>query len=129
MARLLVDELDLDVLMIRYNAAHRGAEAEIFDSLDAERPGVVAYTATRWGQLLRPIAGLGPMTGPECYRFVLSHPRVDVVLTGPTSYEELEANVSGVLAGPLEPSRLDEARAFGDAVRSTVRGKIGFAGA
>src|SRR5579859_1529575 len=48
MARALVDELDLDMLMIRYNAAHRGAEKEIFATLDpGKRPGVVSYTATR----------------------------------------------------------------------------------
>jgi aryl-alcohol dehydrogenase-like predicted oxidoreductase len=129
MARALVDELDLDALMIRYNAAHRGAEGEIFATLGARRPGVVSYTATRWGRLLKPAGGLGPMTGPECYRFVLGHPVVDVALCGARSLAELRENVDGVLAGPLPEGRLEEVRRFGDQVRSTAQGKIGFAGA
>jgi aryl-alcohol dehydrogenase-like predicted oxidoreductase len=129
MARALADELELDVLMLRYNAAHRGAESEVLASLPAERrPGVVAYTATRWGALLRPVSGLGPMSAPECYRFALSHPSVDVVLCGPRSFEELEADAAGVRQGPLDAERMSEVRRFGDAVRATVRGKIGFSG-
>jgi predicted aldo/keto reductase-like oxidoreductase len=126
LARALVDELSLDALMIRYNAAHRGAEAEIFASLGRKRPGVVTYTATRWGALLSPAAGLAPMTGPECYRFALSHPVVDVALCGAQSYDELREDVAGVLSGPLSPERLEEVRRFGDAVRGTARGRIGF---
>ncbi len=40
--RLAADSL-LDVLMIRYNAAHPGAEQEIFPHLAASQPGVVSY--------------------------------------------------------------------------------------
>ena len=128
LARELARELDLDVLMIRYNAAHRGAEGEIFDGLAPARPAVVAYTATRWGRLLKPSNGLGPLTAGECYRFALSHPRGDLVLTAPASEAELRENVAAVAQGPLEPARLDEARRFGDAVRATAAGKVGFAG-
>jgi aryl-alcohol dehydrogenase-like predicted oxidoreductase len=126
MARRLVDELGLDVLMIRYNAAHRGAEREIFETLPERRPGVVAYTATRWGRLLQPAGDLPPMTAGECYRFSLAHPKVDLVLTGPRSWAELEESAREVAQGPLAPERLDGVRRFGDAVRSTVSGRIGF---
>ena len=68
------------------------------------------------------------MSGPECYRFALGHPAVDVVLTGARSYEELAANAQGVIAGPLEPARLDEVKRFGDAVRATATGTLGFLG-
>jgi aryl-alcohol dehydrogenase-like predicted oxidoreductase len=128
LARALTERLHLDVLMIRYNAAHRGAEGEIFTSLGAGRPGIVTYTATRWGRLLQPASELGPMTGAECYRFALTHPVVDVVLCGPRSYDELRENAEGVLEGALPPDRLEQIRRFGDAVRATVRGKIGFSG-
>ena len=126
MARQLVDELGLDVLMIRYNAAHRGGEKEIFDQFPAKRPAIVAYTATRWGKLLKPLGELGPMTGPECYRFALSHPSVDLVLCGASSFEELKANATGVTEGPLSTGRLEEARKFGDAVRASATGRLGF---
>ena len=130
MARRLVDELGLDVLMIRYNAAHRGAEKEIFATLPQEtRPAVVAYTATRWGRLLQPLGDKGPLTGPECYRFAIGHPSVDVVLCGAGSYEELRANAEGIAAGPLPAARLEQAREFGDAVRATATGGLGWRGA
>lgn len=131
MARTLADELELDALMIRYNAAHRGAEKEIFATLSPnpkDRPAIVSYTATRWGRLLKPAKELKPMSASECYRFALSHPRVNVVLTGARNRAELEANVKGVLEGPLPESRMEEIRRFGDAVRSTATGKIGYAG-
>lgn len=128
LARALVDELKLDVLMCRYNAAHRGAEREIFASLGPKRPAILSYTATRWGALLKPRDGLGPMSGPECYRFVLGHPVVDAALCGAGSLEELRENVAGVLEGPLPEQRLEEVRRFGDAVRSTPVGRFGFGG-
>lgn len=128
MARRLVDELELDVLMIRYNAAHRGAEREIFATLPERRPGIVAYTATRWGRLLKPAAELGPMTASECYRFALGHPAVDVVLSGAASFEQLRENVEGVRLGPLPAERLAEVQRFGDAVRATATGRLGFGG-
>jgi|GEM_PF-1381896 len=50
----------LDVLMIRYNAAHRGAETDIFPHLKAHNPGIVSYTSTRWTRLLRRPKGWRP---------------------------------------------------------------------
>ncbi len=128
MVRTLVDELDLDAIMIRYNAAHRGAEAEILAHLPPgqNRPGVISYTATRWRRLLKAAKGLGPMTAPECYRFTLEAPQIDVTLCGGSTYEELQSDAEGVLAGPLAPERLAAVKAFGDTVRSTARGRIGF---
>jgi len=113
------------VLMIRYNAAHRGAETDIFDELGDDRPGILSYTATRWGTLLQPVPKAGfenGMTGPECYRFVLGHPAVDVALCAARSGAELAEDVAGVLEGPLDPARLDEVRRFGDAVHANARG-------
>jgi aryl-alcohol dehydrogenase-like predicted oxidoreductase len=43
----------LDAVMIRYNAAHRGAETEIFPNLPDSDPAVVSFTATRWSCLVR----------------------------------------------------------------------------
>jgi diketogulonate reductase-like aldo/keto reductase len=44
----------LDCLMIRYNAAHRGAETEIFPITEALAIPVISYTGVRWGALLEP---------------------------------------------------------------------------
>jgi aryl-alcohol dehydrogenase-like predicted oxidoreductase len=128
LAATLARDLPADVIMIRYNAAHRGAEREIFAplaDLGANRPGVIAYTATRWNMLLRPLPKRGfprAMTGAECYRFVLGQPMVDTVWCGARTPAELREDVEGALAGPLDAARLDEVRRFGDAVHAAAHG-------
>ena len=127
LAAKLARELPADMLMIRYNASHRGAEHEVFDAfadMDDRRPGIIAYTATRWGMLLKPLPKRGfpqAMSGPECYRFALGHPMVDMVWCAAGTLAELRHDVKGVLAGPLAPERLDEIRSFGDAVHEAAR--------
>jgi aryl-alcohol dehydrogenase-like predicted oxidoreductase len=114
----LAEESILDLLMIRYNAAHPGAEAEIFPHLARRRPAVVAYTATAWRKLLRAPGGWkGKVpTAGDCYRFCLASPHVDVVLTGPRNVAELRENLAAVDRGPLSPAEMEEMRAFGRAV-------------
>ena len=112
----------LDCLMIRYNAAHRGAETDIFPRLSAHDPGVVCYTATRWRYLLRRSRGWpkdGPVpTAGQCYRFVLTSPHVDVCLTAPRSERELLENLAAVRAGPMPEDELAFMRDYGDVVHA-----------
>ncbi|MBI4560209.1 MAG: aldo/keto reductase [Candidatus Hydrogenedentes bacterium] len=110
----------LDVLMIRYNAAHRGAEQEIFPFVSAHDIGVVSYTATRWTYLLRrpktwPKDGPVPTAG-QCYRFVLSNPHVHVCMTAPSNVKHLEENLAALRQGPLDEAEMAFMRKFGDAV-------------
>ena len=109
---------ELDLLMIRYNAAHPGAEREIFPHLEKRHPNVIAYTATSWRKLLRKPKGWdgAAMTAGDCYRFCLSNPNVDVVLNGPASRAEVEANLDAVEQGPLSPAELEWMRKYGQAV-------------
>ena len=45
----------VDFFQVRYNAVHPGAEQDIFPHLPQEnRPGIVIFTATCWGKLLKP---------------------------------------------------------------------------
>jgi len=117
-AGTLAEESILDLLMIRYNAAHPGAEVEIFPHLARRRPAVVAYTATAWRKLLcAPGGWKGKVpTAGDCYRFCLASPHVDVVLTGPRNVGELRENLAAVDRGPLTPAEMEEMRAFGRAV-------------
>ena len=127
LATALAKELAIDVLMIRYNAAHRGAEREVFAPLGSERPGIIAYTATRWGMLLQPLPKQGfpaAMTAPECYRFSLSNPAVDTVLCAARSAGEIRDDAAGAAAGTLSEERLGEVRRFGDAVHEAARGGL-----
>lgn len=125
LATKLAREFEPDVLMIRYNAAHRGAETDVFAALGDDCPAIIDYTATRWGRLLQPVPEAGyeeGLSAPECYRFGLSHPAVDTVLCAARSGDEIRENVQGVLAGPLPSERMQEVRAFGDAVHTHARG-------
>ena len=116
---------EFDVMHLRYNAAHRGAETEIFPFLDGERrPGIVSFTATRWGKLLDPKkmpAGETPPTAADCYRFVLSHPAVDVCISGAKTAEQMRANLAGLDAGPMSDAELDRMRRIGDHVHGPKR--------
>jgi aryl-alcohol dehydrogenase-like predicted oxidoreductase len=110
----------LDMLMIRYNAAHRGAEQDIFPYLEAHHPFLVSYTATRWRQLtMRPRGYPKTERIPDaglCYRFVLSHPNVDVCLMAPSNRKHFEANMAAVRQGPLPEDEMEFMRRFGDIV-------------
>jgi len=114
----LAEDSELELFMLRYNAAHPGAERDVFPQLEKRHPSVVAYTATSWRKLLkRPRGWDGPvMTGPDCYRFCLSNPNVDVVLTGPKTKQQLEENLAGLEKGPLTEDESAWMRKFGAAV-------------
>jgi aryl-alcohol dehydrogenase-like predicted oxidoreductase len=93
------------VLHIRYNAAHIGVETEVFPHLPAEgRPGIVAYTATCWGALLkarRMPPGEAPLRARDCYRFVLSNPDVNVGMSGPKDDAQMDEALAALDEGPL----------------------------
>jgi aryl-alcohol dehydrogenase-like predicted oxidoreductase len=114
-------------IMVRYNAAHPGAETEVFPHLAAReqgpqaRPGVIAYTATRWGGLLNPKL-LPPdepaPRGSDCYRFALSQPDVDVVLCGSKNRGELDEALTALDRGPMTPDELAWMKRVGKVVRA-----------
>lgn len=109
----------LDLLMVRYNAAHPGAEQDIFPHLSEDRPRVVlAYTATRWRKLLkRPRGWTGPvMSAADCYRFCLSNRHVHAVLGGPKSLSQLDENLDGLAKGALTQEETTWMREFGRVV-------------
>ncbi len=96
----------LDLLMIRYNAAHRGAEEEIFPVAAARAMPVVVYTCLRWGALLRATPddppGFVVPPAPAWYRFALQEPAVSVALMAPENRAELDEDLAVLeAAGPL----------------------------
>lgn len=115
----------LDALMVRYNAAHRGAENDVFPYLSQHNPGIVSFTATRWRYLLRrsrrwPEDSPVPTPG-LCYRFVLSNPHVHICLTAPANVKQLEENITALREGPLSADEMDFMCRFGDAVHQTKK--------
>jgi len=129
--RLARDSI-LDAFMLRYNARDPGAEGNVFPHLDARKPLVIAYTATSWGQLLRPTRGIEmspwpgpprpgpvpPLTAGLCYRFCLTSPHVHVALTGPKSRAQLDENLDALEAGPLSPDEDAWVREYGRQVKA-----------
>ena len=122
--RLLFCELEkekrFDIFHIRYNAAHRGAEAEVFKNLPNEGgPGIVTFTNTRWGSLLNPNNipfGDSPPTAVDCYRFVLSHPSVHVAVCAPNSMEQLKQDLRVLDLGLMKEEEMARMRRIGDYV-------------
>ncbi len=102
---------------IRYNAAHRGAETDAFPFLGDSPPGVITFTASRWGQLLDPKRmpeGESPPSSVDCYRFALSHPSVNVCMTGPRTIDEMRQNLAVLDTGPMTEEELVRMRRIGD---------------
>jgi aryl-alcohol dehydrogenase-like predicted oxidoreductase len=121
---------DFDIVHFRYNAAHPGAEKDIFPHLPAaHRPGMVAFTATSWGQLLGKSSvanlfvrahalpeGERDPTATDCYRYVLSRPEVDVCMTGPSNGARMEEALAALQRGPMTEEELAWMRRVGRAV-------------
>jgi aryl-alcohol dehydrogenase-like predicted oxidoreductase len=120
--RPLVSDLsadpDIGIVHVRYNAVHPGAEREVFPLLAANgnRPGVVAFTATSWRQLLKTKLPSGERvpTATDCYRFVLSNPTVDVCMTGPANEAQAAEALGAIELGPMRPDELAWMRRVGD---------------
>lgn len=116
----LTSSKDVDVLHVRYNAIHRGAERDIFAQLPdrSARPGIVSFTATSWGELLsakKLPSGEKQPTAADAYRFVLTNSNIDVCLTGPKSPEQFNAALEAFDKGPMSEDELAWMRRVGDA--------------
>ena len=108
LAAEIAQSSEIDTLMIRYNAAHRGAERDVFPVTRQLGMPVIAYTATRWGALLQTTPdeayGYEVPRAPAWYRFVLHEPAVSIVLCAPDKRAELEEDLTVLsAAGPLAP--------------------------
>jgi aryl-alcohol dehydrogenase-like predicted oxidoreductase len=118
-------ESPIDIFQVRYNAANSGAEQDVFPHLGGEkRPGIISFTATRWGQLLKERkmpAGEKALTARECYRFVLSNPAVDLCMTGARTLEMMRENLGTLDSGPLSPEEMARIRRIGDYVYGKPR--------
>jgi len=109
-----------DLFHLRYNIAHRSAETEIFPKLtQEERPGVVSFTATAWGKLLKQKKmppGERAFQAADCYRFVLANEAVDVCMMGAKNREQMQENLTLLDKGPLSVEDLERFRRIGDYV-------------
>jgi aryl-alcohol dehydrogenase-like predicted oxidoreductase len=121
----LAEENLFDIFHIRYSAAHRGAESATFPFLQGEqRPGVVSYTATRWGQLLeekKMPPGEPTPSASDCYRFALSHPAIDICMAGPKNLEQMREALRTLDLGSMSEDELVRMRKIGSYIRGADR--------
>lgn len=118
-----IDDPRFEGIMLRYNAAHPGAEREVFPHLARRRPGTLAFTATRWATLLDPKytpEGEETPRASDCYRFVLTNPNIDVCLSGPKNGAELDEALEAVTRGAMDEAELAWMRRVGAHVRDAT---------
>jgi predicted aldo/keto reductase-like oxidoreductase len=125
----LISKNLFDLFHIRYNPAHRGAGQECFPLFETNHPpGLVTYTATRWGQLLQPKhmpQGETPLSASDCYRFSLSDPRVNICLCGPKDISQMKMALTALEKGVLSSEEIHRITRIGDHVHQSERGFFG----
>jgi predicted aldo/keto reductase-like oxidoreductase len=115
----------IDIFHARYNAVHTGAEREVIPDMSHDRegavPGLVAFTATSWRQLLNskkiPTGDRVP-TATDCYRFVMSNPAIDVCMTGPATEQHVREALEALDRGPMNEEELAWMRRVGQAIHA-----------
>jgi predicted aldo/keto reductase-like oxidoreductase len=117
----LIADPDIGIFHVRYNAVHTGAEKDVFGKLPPkdQAPGLVSFTATSWRQLLDPRRvpqGERVPTAPDCYRFVLTRPEIDICLTGPANAQQMDEALETLDRGPMTDDELNWMRRVGKAI-------------
>ncbi len=119
----------LDVVMVRHNVAHRSAQSQVFNQLDAQdpsRPGIVTFKSTGshtdplWDAPAGLPKGCWQPTVPDLYRYSLTQNCVDVCLTGLTCRKEVDAAISGVQRGKLTSAEVEYLNLYGDLHRNQL---------
>lgn len=121
----------LDVVMVRHNIAHRGAQDKVFANLDKDdpqRPGVSTFKSAGmqnalWQAPPNLPAGCWQPTVPDLYRYSLSQNCVDVALGGWTQREHIDEAIKGVQKGKLTPAEIDYLNLYGDLHRNRIKTK------
>ncbi|MBD2167796.1 aldo/keto reductase [Calothrix membranacea FACHB-236] len=120
----------LDVVMVRHNVAHRSAQHQVFNCLnaaDSQRPGIVTFksTGSHSGALWEPPASLPDNCWrphvPDLYRYSLSQNCVDVCLMGLQHRGEIDAAIASVQQGKLTTDEIEYLNLYGDLHRDCLK--------
>ena len=114
----LIKQGQIDILMHRYNMAHRKAEKDVFPAaIEADIPAI-AFTCTRWGALLKGHLGWQDRipTAADCYRYALSNKAISLALTSPQTLAELEENLQVLDRFQLTQTEKTLWRSYGDLI-------------
>lgn len=124
LALSLIAEKQCQVLMHRYNMAHRGAEEKVLPTAHQAEIPVVAFTCTRWGTLLKghPDWQVEAPQAGDCYRYALGHPAVHLALSAPQTLAQLQENLSVLHKPQLSPEAAKHWQAYGDLIYGNGQG-------
>jgi len=99
-----------DVVMLRHNFIHSGAETEVLP-LAAERgTGVLVFSACCQGVTMKE-----GVSAADSYRYALAQPGVSACWTAPRNLDELRSNLAVLRTPGMPPERVAELRAIGAA--------------
>ena len=80
-------------------------------------PGIVSFTATRWGQLLKSKKmpeGEAVPQAVDCYRYVLSNPYVDICMMGAKNIKQMRENLTTLDKGPMSEQEIRRMNKIGE---------------
>ena len=108
---------------MRYNAVHKGAEREVFPLLQSNgaRPGIVAFTATSWRQLIESQEDAARRTSANGHRLLplrAFESGVDVCMTGPANAAQAGEALRAAELGPMSEEELAWMRRVGDFIHN-----------
>jgi HEAT repeat protein len=96
-----------DAVMLRYSAAHPGAEKDLLPASLERGVGVLGFSSLCYGRLLRRAPGepadLELPTASACYRYCLTSPGVSAVVSAPRRHGELLENLEVLSRPTLSP--------------------------
>jgi predicted aldo/keto reductase-like oxidoreductase len=120
----LVGDPRVDVVMHRFNMAHRKAAGEVLPAAARSGTPVWAFASTRWGTLLKGHARWkgDPPTTTDCYRYSLSYPAIRAVVGAPRTRQELRAGLDALRLGPLTDAKRAHWESYGDLIYGRGRG-------
>jgi aryl-alcohol dehydrogenase-like predicted oxidoreductase len=113
---------DVDVMMLRYNIAHLGAEQDIVPFLQGDKkrdPGIVVFNSAHNNRVSMCVPPPGypkhqyVPSIPDCYRFALTNPWVDLALTGLRTRGEIDQALAALEQGPLTAAECLRMREYG----------------
>jgi predicted aldo/keto reductase-like oxidoreductase len=98
-----------DLLMHRFNMAHRKAERDVLPAAQKAGIPVIAFTCTRWGSLLKghPNWQEKIPQAADCYRYAMQQKAIELALTSPQTLTQLNENLK-----VLKDSTMSEAEKF-----------------
>jgi hypothetical protein len=108
-----ISEQLVDLALIRFNARHVGARADLLPALPAKRPLLYNFKSTYGYVAPERLDALGlhgdswRPTPADHYRFVFSQPGLDGILCAPMRENEISELCDALDAGPLSPADCD----------------------